>query len=313
MAIKPNIVIIGRVEKETVGVKSNHKDVLAYARGLIDKHFVAKEESFYTVRPYGDYYYYEIHEGGNGKAYLPSIMKALELMEKSALKKDNNLSQGGNGGLVDEDEQEKEISFGLAEKIKKIFTKKTKNRSDDVDFFDDSAEKENKSSCEDTFYIKGAIKCSKIKFNGNNMIFSFTSESENKNIKTTDGLSQSVAMTPFFSDFSNVKVVMFVFVFVSLLFFLSTIVFREIGFRERIFYIKGDQVINVPMLIEKAVRGAGVSDDEYVEKVIFNNGQWVLKKRKIVQNKRPEMLDEMMVNKELLEDGVSAVKDKKTR
>lgn len=311
-SIKPNIIIIGRVERETVGVKSNHKDVVAYARGLIDKHFVAKEESFYTVRTYGDFYYYEIHEGGEGKAYLPSVMKAVESIEKKRSKLSQEL-------LVSDDKKKDDVTdvsvdsgSGFAKRIKDMFKIRPKDEVHGASELEVLSDEES-DVISDTFYIKGAIKCSKIKFNGNNMIFSFTSESENTNIKTTNGIVPSIPMTPYFSDLGNIKVSMCFFLALSILAFLSAVVFRELGFRERVFYVKGEQVMNVPQLIEKTVRGAGVASDEYVEKVVFSDGRWIVKKKKIKQEKKPEMLDEMLENKDLLEDGVNAVKTKTLR
>lgn len=307
--IKPNVVIIGRVEKETVGVKSNYKDVVAYARGLIDKHFVAKEESFYIVKTYGDFYYYEIHEGGEGKAYLPSIIKMAESIERNVINDD--LEAGYLAGSnSDGDESGKTISG----RLRKIFPIKQKEIVSGDSLVGDSSLGEGDSSFSpDTFYIKGNIKCSKIKFNGNNMVFSFASESENEGIQTTNGIHSSIGMISYFSDFSNIKIVAYIFFIVSVLFFLSSVIFREFGFRERVFYVKGEQVINVPQFVEKNIRSVGVASDEYVEKVVFNGGKWVVKKRKIEQKKKPEMFDEMIENKNLLEDGVNAVKTKTLR
>lgn len=302
--IRPNIVIVGRVEKETVGVKSNYKDVVAYARGLIDKHFVAKEESFYIVKAYGDFYYYEIHEGGDGKAYLPSIMRIVDDFEKDCVNDDSQIASIEGGGSDN----------SMSAKIKKLFHVKGKvplpsdplingKHSDDTD----------DNVLLDTLYIKGNIKCSKIKFNGNNMVFSFASESENQGIKTTNGIQGTIGMTPYFSDLNNIKNIALVFFILSVLFFMSAVAFREFGFRERVFYVKGEQVINVPQFIEKTIRGVGIADDEYVEKVVYDSGKWVVKKRKIEQKKKPEKLDEMLENKTLLEDGVNAIRTKALR
>lgn len=307
--IRPNVVIIGRVEKETVGVKSNYKDVVAYARGLIDKHFVAKEESFYIVKAYGDFYYYEIHEGGEGKAYLPSIMKMTKSIDENVIA--DNLETGYLAGSnSDGGGTGKTISGRLG----KIFTMKQKEVVSGNSLAGDGSLGEgDRGFSPDTFYIKGNIKCSKIKFNGNNMVFSFASESENDGIQTTSGIHSSTGMISYFSDFSNIKVVAYVFFILSVLFFLSSVVFREFGFRERVFYVRGEQVINVPLFVEKNIRSVGVASDEYVEKVVFNGGKWVVKKKKVEQKKKPEMFDEMVENKNLLEDGVNALKTKTLR
>lgn len=307
--IRPNVVIIGRVEKETVGVKSNYKDVVAYARGLIDKHFVAKEESFYIVKAYGDFYYYEIHEGGEGKAYLPSIMKMTKSIDENVIA--DNLETGYLAGSnSDGGGTGKTISGRLG----KIFTMKQKEVVSGNSLAGDGSLGEgDRGFSPDTFYIKGNIKCSKIKFNGNNMVFSFASESENDGIQTTSGIHSSTGMISYFSDFSNIKVVAYVFFILSVLFFLSSVVFREFGFRERVFYVRGEQVINVPLFVEKNIRSVGVASDEYVEKVVFNGGKWAVKKKKVEQKKKPEMFDEMVENKNLLEDGVNALKTKTLR
>jgi hypothetical protein len=53
------------------------KDARAYVRGVVQKQFQAHEESWYSVVPFQGGFLWECHEGGDGKGYSKSIIKAL--------------------------------------------------------------------------------------------------------------------------------------------------------------------------------------------------------------------------------------------
>lgn len=53
-------------------------EAMAYARGFIDNHYQAPSACFIYVVSYEGVYAVEIHDGGDGKPYLPSVVKALE-------------------------------------------------------------------------------------------------------------------------------------------------------------------------------------------------------------------------------------------
>lgn len=60
---------IPRVEMEN--------DAVEFAKGQIDKHFSAREISWYAVAPFDTGYLYEIHHGGSGRGYLKSVIENL--------------------------------------------------------------------------------------------------------------------------------------------------------------------------------------------------------------------------------------------
>jgi len=69
---RPIRIVIGFLE----GV--SEKDASAYAKGFIERHFESLEKSYWYVQKHKDGWIYEVHEGGEAKAYLPAIMQALE-------------------------------------------------------------------------------------------------------------------------------------------------------------------------------------------------------------------------------------------
>lgn len=56
----------------------SEKDAKAYALGIAEKHNESSQISFYGVFPYERGFVYEVHEGGLGKAYAPTILKYFE-------------------------------------------------------------------------------------------------------------------------------------------------------------------------------------------------------------------------------------------
>ncbi|MEA1937913.1 MAG: hypothetical protein U9N14_02325 [Pseudomonadota bacterium] len=53
-------------------------EAIAFARSFIESHFEAPDSAGWYVTPYQDGYVFEVQEGGENKAYLPAIMKALD-------------------------------------------------------------------------------------------------------------------------------------------------------------------------------------------------------------------------------------------
>lgn len=60
------------------GEFANLKDARLYARGVIEKRFTSYDASWYSVEPFHGGYFWEAHEGGAGKCFLKSAIKALE-------------------------------------------------------------------------------------------------------------------------------------------------------------------------------------------------------------------------------------------
>lgn len=56
----------------------SQKDAKAYSLGIIEKHLESMEIAWYFVFKYDLGYIYEVHEGGAGKAYTPSILQHLQ-------------------------------------------------------------------------------------------------------------------------------------------------------------------------------------------------------------------------------------------
>jgi hypothetical protein len=54
------------------------QDAIAFARGFIEHHFDAQNNSGYYVAPYVGGYIFEVQEGGSGRAYLPGILQVLD-------------------------------------------------------------------------------------------------------------------------------------------------------------------------------------------------------------------------------------------
>jgi hypothetical protein len=58
--------------------EASKKDVLSHARGLAEDQLASMESSWVAIAPYRGGYFYEIHEGGGGRAYLPGIIAQLD-------------------------------------------------------------------------------------------------------------------------------------------------------------------------------------------------------------------------------------------
>jgi len=67
----PMRVIIGWSE----GISKN--DAVEVAKGFIQRRFDAIDASWYAIAPFMGGYFWEVHEGGPGDAYLPAVIKAL--------------------------------------------------------------------------------------------------------------------------------------------------------------------------------------------------------------------------------------------
>lgn len=50
------------------------RDAAEYAMGIAEKHFTQPGLTFYYVTEYDNGWAYEVHEGGNGKAFLPGVL-----------------------------------------------------------------------------------------------------------------------------------------------------------------------------------------------------------------------------------------------
>lgn len=56
---------------------ASKKDVLAHAYGIAEDQLATMLSAWIAITPYRNGYFYEIHEGGVGKAYLPGIIEQL--------------------------------------------------------------------------------------------------------------------------------------------------------------------------------------------------------------------------------------------
>ena len=68
----PIRVLIGYLE----GVK--REDAVSFARNYAERHFDALDISYYYVQAFDDGFLWEIHEGGNRKAFLPSVIELFD-------------------------------------------------------------------------------------------------------------------------------------------------------------------------------------------------------------------------------------------
>lgn len=75
---------------------ANKKDVEAKCRGFIESYFESPANCFFFYKKVGDVTYYEIQEGGNQKAYLPSIIKFLKLDKEANLSEEISLDDDGD-------------------------------------------------------------------------------------------------------------------------------------------------------------------------------------------------------------------------
>jgi hypothetical protein len=60
-------------------------DAKSYCKGLINKYFDDKENTYFSIKKSQNHIYYEIQEGGNRKSFLPAIVKFIEDSEQSEL------------------------------------------------------------------------------------------------------------------------------------------------------------------------------------------------------------------------------------
>lgn len=56
----------------------NRSDALARVRGLIRRQVIAPETAWWFIKAIDDGFAYEIHEGGPGRAYLPSVLARMK-------------------------------------------------------------------------------------------------------------------------------------------------------------------------------------------------------------------------------------------
>lgn len=54
------------------------KDVIAHARGLAEDQLASLENTWISMAPFRGGFFYEIHEGGAGRAYLPGLIEQLD-------------------------------------------------------------------------------------------------------------------------------------------------------------------------------------------------------------------------------------------
>lgn len=73
---QPIAVIIGRLEDVS------KKDAIEYAKVVIEKYLDNPENSFYRVLKHEGSYFYEVHEGGEGKSYLESLIEMASASEE---------------------------------------------------------------------------------------------------------------------------------------------------------------------------------------------------------------------------------------
>jgi len=71
-AAKPLTLVVGYLD---VG---RAKDANAYARGFAERRFEAHDEAFVSVARFNEGYFWEAHEGGGGRSYLPDVMRILK-------------------------------------------------------------------------------------------------------------------------------------------------------------------------------------------------------------------------------------------
>lgn len=75
----PIRIFLGRLSNIT---KSDAKN---YCKGLINKYFDDKENTYFSIKKSSDHIYYEIQEGGNHKSFLPAIIKFVEDPDQTEL------------------------------------------------------------------------------------------------------------------------------------------------------------------------------------------------------------------------------------
>ena len=67
------------------------KDARDYALGVAERHFDQPAIAFYDAFKYGDGYAYEVHEGGEGQAYLPKILEYFDSLGPFAAGEDTRV------------------------------------------------------------------------------------------------------------------------------------------------------------------------------------------------------------------------------
>lgn len=72
----PISIIMGKLD----GV--SRKDAKEYCQNIIEKYVENPDAAFYRIKKHNDDYLYEIHEGGEGKSYLESLLEHIEVSEE---------------------------------------------------------------------------------------------------------------------------------------------------------------------------------------------------------------------------------------
>src|SRR5690606_26127375 len=56
---------------------ASEQDVVQHARGYIQDHFGSQENAWIATAPFMDGFFFEVHEGGDGRSHLPALVEAL--------------------------------------------------------------------------------------------------------------------------------------------------------------------------------------------------------------------------------------------
>lgn len=101
----PLSIVMGRIENVS------KRDAKSYCRSMITRLYENPYECFYTLIERNDIYYYEIHEGGEGKGFLSAVLKHLDGKDDGA-----TVTIGCAGKWVSATKYEGEVFFKLIPK-----------------------------------------------------------------------------------------------------------------------------------------------------------------------------------------------------
>ena len=139
------------------------RDVESKCRTLIENHFGSRANCYFFFEKIKDITYYEIQEGGNGRAFLPSVIKLLKLENKKIIE--------------DEDEEEEEENEFEAVKDGNL------------------------SSPESEYiYIPSSDRMSYIERKGDYITFGIATKEKSKSLNATEGAKRSAKMKPYQSE-----------------------------------------------------------------------------------------------------------------
>ena len=144
---------------------ASSRDGESKCRTLIENHFGSPANCYFFFKKVKDVTYYEIQEGGNGKAFLPSVIKLLKLESKKIIEDDEDEEEDGENNEF-EAVQDGKLASPESEYI----------------------------------YIPSSDRMSYVERKGDYITFGIANKEKSESLTATEGVKRSTKMKPYQSE-----------------------------------------------------------------------------------------------------------------